>query len=542
MGRPNRRHGRRRCTTAIAVIAVALGAAACSGGDDDAAGDTVSSPADATESSDAAAATTPATTPAPTTSPATAPTTSTATTESSTTVTTTPPLPDPVAEVSGPIEGTPANAMPAAFATEFGYVEEEYFLSGSATSYAPMGELGADGRWDVTPADTADYTTRVIVRRPTDGFNGTVYVEWFNVTSGVDGDPDFGLLYPVVLDERAAYVAVSAQAVAIEGGEGLTLDIEGAPSDVLAPLKVRDPERYGALSHPGDAYSYDIYAQVAQLLRSGALLDGAGAELVVALGESQSAGRLVTFVNAVQPITDAYDGFLVHSRGGGGAPLADDPDQAANFVSGATLLRTDVEVPVLQFITETDLIGLGFLSARQDDTSHIVTWEVAGTAHADASLLAYGQLANAAADFDLSSICPDINDGPQSQVLRAGFAALGAWVRDGVPVPSAPRLEIAEAAIVRDGDGIALGGIRTPDVDAPIATHSGESEADSVICFLFGSTTPFTPERLAELYTDHAAYVAAVTESADAALAARHLLPADRDAFVAEAEAAAVPS
>jgi hypothetical protein len=451
-------------------------------------------------------------------------------------------LPEPVAEVTGPIEGAPANAMPASFADR-GYVEEEYFLSGEATAYAPVGELGLDGAWEVEPAGTSPYTTRVVVRRPADeaDFSGTVYVEWFNVTAGVDGDPDFGLVNPVVFDEGSAYVAVSAQAVAVEGGEGLTLEIEGVPEGLMVPLKQSDPERYGDLAHPGDTYSYDMFAQVAQVVRSGALLEGEGPDHVIALGESQSAARLVTFVNAIQPVTDAFDGFLIHRRGGGGAPLGDDAGAAESFTSGGVHIRADLDVPVLQFETETDLIGLGFLSARQDDTDRIVTWEAAGTAHADASLLAYGSEANADSGFDIASVCPGINDGPQAQVVRAALAALSSWVTQGTVPPSAPRLEVVDGAIQRDGDGIALGGIRTPDVDAPIAVNTGESTADSIICFLFGSSAPLPPERIAELYPTHDDYVAAVTTSADEALEAGFILPDDRDAFVDEAEAAPIP-
>ncbi len=41
-----------------------------------------------------------------------------------------------------------------------------------------------------------------------------------------------------------------------------------------------------------------------------------------AVGESQSAFALTTYVDGVQPLTKAFDGFLVHSRGGAGLGLA----------------------------------------------------------------------------------------------------------------------------------------------------------------------------------------------------------------------------
>jgi len=457
------------------------------------------------------------------------------------------PAPDPAAEVSGPVTGgtgRPANAMPPDLAEQYGYVEEEYFVSGDATAFAPVGEQGPDGHWTVEPAGTAPYTTRVIVRRPEspDDFNGTVVVEWFNVTAGVDADPDFGLLHPVLLGDGYAYVGLSAQAVSIEGGEGLTLDIPGAPANLLQPLKTLDPERYAPLSHPGDDYSYDIVTQVGQLARSGDLLDGETADHVILIGESQSAFRMTTYVNAVQPEAEAYDGFLVHSRAAGGAPLSTTAatEGAPTDAAEAVAIRTDLDTPVLQFETETDLVELGFLAARQPDTDGVVTWEVAGTAHADASLLEYGADANGIS-IDFTDICGAVNTGPQREVLRAGLVALADWVVDGTEPPTAPPIETTGDQIVRDELGLAVGGIRTPAVEAPTATLTGENEAESVICSLFGATVPFTPDQLAQLYPTADDYVDAVTESADAAVEAGFLLPDDRDVIVEEAQSAAVP-
>lgn len=452
--------------------------------------------------------------------------------------------------VTGPItggtKGEPFNAMPTALAESSGYVEEEYFLEGEATAYQPEGELAEDGRWAVTEATTAPYRTRIIVRRPADAddFDGTVFVEWLNVTAGVDGDPDFGLANPELLRHGSAYVGVSAQRVSVEGGEAaLPVDIPGAE---VQALKQWDPERYGGLVHPGDPYSYDIFSQAAQAVRRPGdvdVLDGLAARHVIAMGESQSGARMLTYVNAAHPVARIYDGFLVHSRGGGGAPLGQ-----RGFVlgEGVARVRDDLDVPVLQFETETDLFGpLGFFRARQHDTDRLRTWEVAGTAHADQAILDYNaEMARelAGGGFDLAAQCGSINQGPQAQVLRAAVAALRTWVVDGEPPPEAPPLEVEGEAIVRDERGIARGGIRTPGVDAPISVLTGEAPAGrSVLCLLFGDTVPFDAATLSALYPTHRDYVDAVTESAEAAVAAGFLLRAEADAFVAAAEEADIP-
>ena len=439
--------------------------------------------------------------------------------------------------VTGPVTGSPFNAMPGDVAEEYGYVEEEYVMEGEATSYAAVGEHGEDGRWDVEEAGTAPYRTRILVRRPADpdAFDGTVFVEWFNVTAGVDGDPDFGLTHPELMGHGSAYVGVSAQRAGIEGGGALPV-----PGVQVQALKQWDPERYGDLVHPGDHYSYDIFSQAAQAVRRPGdvdVLGGLEVRHVIAMGESQSAARLVTYIDAVHPVAGIYDGYLVHSRGGGGAPIA---DAASILGDGTARIRDDLDVPVLQFQTETDLFGvLGFARARQDDTDLIRTWEAAGTAHADRAILDYNaQLARevGGGGFDLAAMCGSINEGPQAQVVRAALGALRDWVVDGTAPPESPRLEVAGEAIARDEQGIALGGIRTPGVDAPLSVLTGEAPPGrSPLCMLFGDTVPFDAATLAALYPTQDAYVDAVTESAEAAVAAGFLRRDDADEMIATA-------
>src|SRR5262245_51119384 len=440
--------------------------------------------------------------------------------------------------VTGPVtEGThdgPWNAMPSSLADRYGYVEEEYFLEGEATAYGHQGAQSEDGHWDVSEAGTAPYQTRIIVRRPADAddFNGTVYVEWLNVTAGVDGDPDFGLTHPVILGDGSAYVGVSAQRAGIEGGGVLAV-----PGVQVQALKQWDPERYGSLSHPGDQYSYDIYSQAAQAVRRPGdvdVLDGLDVQHVIAMGESQSAARMITYIDAVQPVAGIYDGFLVHSRGGGGAPLEDTPDVLGQ---GVVHVRDDLDVPVMQFETETDLFGLlGFDRGAQDDTDMLRTWEVAGTAPADQAILDYNAewaSGGTGGGFNPPALCGPITTGPQAQVVRAALSALRDWVVDGTKPPEAPRLQRAGEAIARDEHGIALGGIRTPGVDAPVSVLTGVApEGRSIFCMLFGDTVPFDAAKIASLYPDDDDYVAAVTQSADAAVDAGFLLRADADAFI----------
>ena len=58
-------------------------------------------------------------------------------------------------------------------------------------------------------------------------------------------------------------------------------------------LRAIDPERYGDLHHPGDAYAYDIYTQVARALRDPGAVDPLdGLERAAGAGGRRVAVRL----------------------------------------------------------------------------------------------------------------------------------------------------------------------------------------------------------------------------------------------------------
>jgi len=423
-----------------------------------------------------------------------------------------------------------------------GYVEEEFFASGVASSYellqhgmAPSG--GSDGRWAARAGATAPFCTRLVVRRPTDagGFSGTVLVEWLNQSSGFDADPDWAYLHEEILRAGHAYAGVSAQALGIMGGQSIL----GFPGP-FPGLRAAGPERYGALEHPGDKFAFDIFGQVGRSLQGTAVgtapvLGGLAPERVLAAGESQSAFFLNSFINAVQPLSGVFDGFFVHSRGAGAAPLTGEGLDPEVEYSPGVRIRDDTAVPVMVVEAEGDIVGrLQFWLARQADSDRYRLWEIAGTAHADAYLLG-----DAAA---LIGCDWPVNSGPHRFVAQAALHALDAWVRDGTPPPRADRIVLASTdppAISRDAHGIALGGVRTPAVDVPVAVHSGEAPSGAAgLGFLVGATTPLAPEVLRRLYGDKAGYLGAFTASLDKAIAAGFLLPAQRPQLLADAEAA----
>lgn len=453
----------------------------------------------------------------------------------------------PSPTIEGPItggEGTPVISSTTFDLSEVGYTQEEFFISGTANAYLAAGALAPDGRWKAVPAGSAAYRTRILVYRPADRrkFNGTVVVEWLNVTPGFDLAAGWTNGHVEMIREGMAWVGVSAQSIGVEGS-----------------LRQTDPARYASLHHPGDSFSYDIFSQASQALRRPVGVDPLGdatPERVIATGWSQSAARLVTYVNAVDPLARVFDGFLVHSRPGGSAALSQAPEPVVT-PPGVARIRSDVSVPVLTFQTETDLVELGYLSNRQPDGARFRLWEVAGGAHGDTYLLSVGatDLGNSpdvAAVLVTTDAVPGIvrcdrpiNSGPQHFVFDAAITALDRWVHGRAAPSRAPRLRVtpgSPAVIARDPYGNALGGIRTPWVDAPIAALSGGGQSGGGPCSLAGTTVPFDAATLAALYPDHASYVAAIDTATDRAVRAGFLRAGDAELIKANAAATDIGS
>ena len=429
-----------------------------------------------------------------------------------------------------------------------GYTVEEHFLSGEAQSFTLPGAPSADGRWQAEVSARAPFVTRIVVVRPKDAarFNGTLLVEWLNVTAGQDTPATWMVTHREILRRGYAYAAVSAQRVGVEGGQS----VMGQGRS----LKQADPARYGALSHPGDAFSFDIYSQAGAALKRGAGLGGLAPARTLAIGESQSAAFLTTYVNAVDPLARVYDGFFVHSRFGSSASLDGTPMRgaAANYPDHVRF-RPDLRVPVLSLITETDLLGArlsGYHASRRKDDARLRVWELAGAAHADNYLFmgafmddgrrSAAELARVFRPSNRSAMgtakAPFNTGQAHHYVAQGALTALDSWVRGGRPPASTQPLKLAqggragvEPVLALDANGNARGGVRSPWVDVPVMRLSGKGDPNDFIGMLAGTVEPFDQARLARLYPGGKAdYLARFTRALDRSIARRHIVAEDR--------------
>lgn len=411
-----------------------------------------------------------------------------------------------------------------------GYTDHEFFISGLARTYRAASTLRSDGKWAAyVYSSNTPYNTPLLVRRPADPskFNGIVIVEWLNVSSGYVLDIDWIMAREEFLRQGYAYVGLTNQKAGLDGS------------------KEKNPSRYAAGNLPNDDISYDILSQTAKAVRDQyqLLLGGLVPQKIFATGHSQSALRLTTYVNAIQPLEKVFDGFVIHGRGNTGTKLSSGDLRGT---PSSTVIRSDASHPVFQLQSEMDVNSQSDTS-KATDSAKIRYWEVAGSSHSDQYMLegVYSVSTRPPASCEKPA-----NRMPFYRVQSAVYSHLVKWATVGTLPPTAPRMTRSTllGRLQRDSYGNVLGGLRLPEIDVPIATYGIDNSTtgsfeflDLFACTTSGSTTPFTSTRLGSLYPTHTDYYNKYKAAADRALAAGYLLPADHAKALQEASAAPIP-
>jgi hypothetical protein len=434
---------------------------------------------------------------------------------------------------------------------DVGYTLEEFFVSGTAKSY-------------VAGMAPQPFGARVVVARPIDAddFNGTVFAEWENVTGQFPSGPGMVWLHHHILPKGYAYVAINAQKVGHDF------------------LQKWDPIRYEELgAHPGDDYSYDIFSQAVEAIRSdgaredGGPMEGLRVRRVVGYGQSQSAGRLNSYMNLAQNDADVLDAAILQADGG----------TRKSF--------PDLRIPLVQFETEDAIVATP--PDPENSSRYYRLWEVVGTAHLGSENqspgvatvptaatvgrpalpwkydVAYwehnhygeeGPSSSSAAPVPATgATLPPAPDGvprvpfvprtvptaaggcggnemPFRYALEAALEGLHKWLRGGRSLPRAPRAQFdADGVLRRDEHGNALGGLRLPPIDVPVATYRADG------CSLFGSTTALTPDVLLELYPTHDVYVRQMRDAIEDAVDRRFMTPEGGAQLLRKAKRSLIP-
>ena len=348
----------------------------------------------------------------------------------------------------------------------FRYKTTEYFASGTAAG--------------------KPYTTRVVVRQPTDDgrFSGLVLAESMH-SSG------------------AAHM--------FEFTSGYLMDSGHAAVEILttSPQQFVDfnAARYERLKVENGQQN-EIIAQVGALVRSSKGPLGNRVRKMVLGGTSMSAGTLINYLPAhmvfrTPEMNRIFDGFMPTSN-------------------GSTIREIDVPIVHMPTMHEVETN----VTRRQDSDElglQYRLYEFAGIGHVDSR--------------DNARLLPNPCAKPLSTFLTQAYFSVSLhhllrWVDEGIVPPRAPRILLDRdesndgSTMVLDAHGNPVGGIRSPYVDVPTAKYAPVNTAAEplianssdyvrvnglqgaqIMCRLSAYQEPFSAAKLRELYGSKRDYV-----------------------------------
>ena len=461
-----------------------------------------------------------------------------------------------------------------------GFVEEEYLVSGDARVYQSVPKSD----YVAKVINQSHYTTRAIVRRPRDmrTWSGNVLVEYMNVSDGLDLQIVWSKLHDQIFSDRDVYIAFTGKGNVIPVLQRFDPDRYGdlempnpVPPDQQACGTLPDDPGYDPGHAPSKLYEngliYDMWSGIGLLLKSGSSPLGRPARRLYATGQSQSANALVNYYSwfggtrttvGREPV---YDGVFAETP----TDRTLLPVRLSIMVHGA-LNQCSPPLPEEDPQLAVPDRGTPFFSVNsqwdawksvQPPSRHFRNWQVAGANHVDRQQYDHiypipGDVAKSGAagpdalpwqvgiPLELYSpagwFCDDTNRPevglPQAQQMA--WYWLKRWATQGKQPPVAPYLTRSAPGgpLVLDSDGNALGGLRMPYIQTPIAKYTGVLWGDCA-----EAQVPFTPERLAQLYPTHEAYVQQVAAAARDLVRGGFLHPDDATDIVDRAEDRPVP-
>lgn len=208
-----------------------------------------------------------------------------------------------------------------------GYVEEEFFLSGTANVYDLK-----DGKV-VVATKAVPYVNRILVRRPADRAksSGVVLLDIYNASNGFDVEDHWRRLGDHTMANGDTYIGVTSKPINVDALKNfdpkryakLTWNLSGKPDPNRKPL-IADPKNPTAFnphqSIPGteEGLAWDIITQTGNALRANPkqLLGGQKTSSLLLIGQSQSGIYLNTWTNHFHSLVakargkNLFDGYL----------------------------------------------------------------------------------------------------------------------------------------------------------------------------------------------------------------------------------------
>jgi len=427
---------------------------------------------------------------------------------------------------------------------DYGYVEEEYFISGTANVY----DEGPDSELDLYAA-ALKYKTRILVRKPVDisKFTGRVYFDIMNATQKYDIEDLWHRSYLWCMENGHAYVGITSKPVNVQALKNFdynrykSLDWTGSTS-VPQP----SPFENGTIPGTEEGLVWDMIGQTGTLIRSGRLFSGKNVDYICLTGQSQSGTYLNTFV-------DKFDKYLRDEKGKhhfdgylniAGVPMerAIRQEKVESWLSCVLRSRFNSSIPFIMVSTEGDLTLFAKMGTSEipEDSDTAVNkcryYEVAGSPHtdvdcpilsADSEILKAGRMPQ-----QMSSEARNIlNPLPLANYINGFLEKLYVWKVDGIAPASAAIIKRGEdGKLVYDENGNVLGGFRSPYVDIPRARYTGFNAIGDGIS---GTIFRFGTDKLKKSYGNKEHYLCLFKEYTDKQVADGWLNASDANRMLA---------
>ena len=394
--------------------------------------------------------------------------------------------------------------------THFKYIAKEYFVSGIAQGQP--------------------YTTRIVVRRPSDvkKFSGIVVAEPMH-PSGNSWMFHFVHTY-----------AMTQGHISLEIVTGSTAQFTMANTDRYKDLQI------------GNNQANEILAQAGLLAKSGRRdgpLEGLPLRKMILMGTSASAATVTGYLPAhmiyrgdeMKPI---FDGFLPTSQGGK-TPIM------------------KVDVPLILMPTMTEVVAgaaRGNAYRRPDGDApgdQFRIYEVAGMAHNDSRINP---------TYDPDPCMYPSSKFPQGIGMTVGLDQLIQWVDKGKVPLHADYITVDNdtrndgSVLALDANGNAKGGVRNPYVDVPVYRYVAPNEGAmppipnpspmvagrgangaGFFCGIGGYQLPVTKEQTQALYKNKKDYQTKVEQRTNQLIKDGWLSPVYKDLILADAAKVTLP-
>ena len=401
----------------------------------------------------------------------------------------------PLPTIEGPITG-PGDMWPGLTGTthpgedpaDYGYVTDEYFVSGNVS----------------VGASNPSYTVRILVRYPQvlQKFSGIVLAE--------------------CMHSNGTSVEFSPMRLSIMVRGHVAVEIAAQASNVNT-LKTFNPDRYQNITIPaGSSVTSQIIGQVATLIKS----DPAAVSVpsffrhLILMGSSNTSQVLRTYQSQIHVQYRMPDGSAIF-----------DGYFATSTLGNSQMMVVDV--PTIQMPTQTEVTnqaaatgGIQYRRPDSDDPGNrFRIYEVAGLSHINT---------RDSVQFEPNRCSlPMVTDHefPWGAMAAVGLNHLVEWVDKGTVPPRAPYISTYLGAdgkqhVELDIYGNAVGGVRNTYVDVPIYQYgvpnwappeptppTCSSPSPCFLCSLASWQVPLPDDTLKSLYKNRGQYISQVEHS-----------------------------